>query len=303
MDNRFNEVFPFFVPLYFEFSPGNRVIDNFSDYFSFNLFNQQKGDNLKVCIQQLDNIVIESSSIPSNALIIMDASVKNNIAMSILHMHIYNNPITKTFHHVVYVMSTEAKLFAIRCSINQVMNCNDISKIIIITDSIHVARKIFDLLSHFYQVHTVAILSELCDYFLCYQSNSIEFWECPSCCNLALHKAVDKEIKALNPTPLFSCKMLWDLNKKSKCNDLLNNWKMTFQALDLKERQFLKLLDGNNNIIELSYIKGEAWLKFFSHSNSLCARASRAITNHAPIGKYRLRFFPRKEFKYVGYIP
>jgi len=120
---------------------------------------------------------------------------------------------------------------------------------------------------------------------------------------LALHKAVDKEIKALNPTPLFSCKMLWDLNKKSKCNDLLNNWKMTFQALDLKERQFLKLLDGNNNIIELSYIKGGAWLKFFSHSNSLCARASRAITNHAPIGKYRLRFFPRKEFRYVGYIP
>ena len=24
----------------------------------------------------------------------------------------------------------------------------------------------------------------------------------------------------------------------------------------------------------------------------------RAITNHAPIGKYRLRFFPNKEFKY-----
>ena len=31
--------------------------------------------------------------------------------------------------------------------------------------------------------------------------------------------------------------------------------------------------------------------------NSLCAYATRAITNHTPIGKYRLRFFPREEFK------
>ena len=34
-----------------------------------------------------------------------------------------------------------------------------------------------------------------------------------------------------------------------------------------------------------------------SHSNLLCTRATRAITNHAPIGEYRLRFFPREEFK------
>jgi len=69
---------------------------------------------------------------------------------------------------------------------------------------------------------------------------------------------------------------------------------MTFQALDLKGKQFL---DGDNNIIEPSYIKGESWLKYFGHSNSLCVQATRALTNHAPIGKYRLRFFPREEFK------
>ena len=72
---------------------------------------------------------------------------------------------------------------------------------------------------------------------------------------------------------------------------------MTFQASDLKEKQFLDLLDNNNNIIELSYIKGGSWLKVFGHLNSLYIHASRAITNHALIGKYRLRFFPREEFK------
>ena len=72
---------------------------------------------------------------------------------------------------------------------------------------------------------------------------------------------------------------------------------MTFQASDLKGKQFLNLLDDNNNIIEPSYVKGGSWLKVFSHSNSLCAHASRVITNYAPTGEYRLRFFSREEFK------
>jgi len=72
---------------------------------------------------------------------------------------------------------------------------------------------------------------------------------------------------------------------------------MTFQASNLKGKQFLDLLDGDDNIIELSYVKGRSWLKSFSHSNSLYAQATRAITNYAPIGEYRLIFFPREGFK------
>ena len=71
---------------------------------------------------------------------------------------------------------------------------------------------------------------------------------------------------------------------------------MTFQTSDLKEKHFLDLLDNDNNIIELTYIKGKLWLKYFGHSNLLCARATRVITNYAPISEYRLRFFFREEF-------
>ena len=63
---------------------------------------------------------------------------------------------------------------------------------------------------------------------------------------------------------------------------------MMFQASDLKGNQFLDLLDDDNNIIEPSYVKSELWLK-------TCA--IRAIMNHVLIGKYRFRFFPKKEFK------
>ena len=79
----------------------------------------------------------------------------------------------------------------------------------------------------------------------------------------------------------------------------MNIWKIIFQALDLKGNQFLDLLDGDNNIIEPSYTKGGSWLKVFDHSNSLYACALRVITNHAPIGKYRLRFFLREKFRYL----
>jgi len=72
---------------------------------------------------------------------------------------------------------------------------------------------------------------------------------------------------------------------------------MTFQASDGKGKQFLDLPDDNSNAIELSYIKEEPWLQAFGQLNSLCVHVTRAINNHAPIGEYRLRFFPREEFK------
>ena len=159
------------------------------------------------------------------------------------------------------------------------------------------AKKIFDLSSHPLQIYLIIILTKLCQFFLQHHNNSIKFWKCPSHLNWSLHKMVDKETKVFNPVPLFSSKMSWDFSKKSECNDILNIWKMTFQALDLKGKQFLNLLDEDNNIIEPSYAKGGSWLKIFGHSNSLYAHALQAITNHAPIGKYRLRFFPREEFK------
>jgi len=66
---------------------------------------------------------------------------------------------------------------------------------------------------------------------------------------------------------------------------------------DGKSQHFLNLLDDKLNNIEPSYVKGDSWLQSFGHSNGLYAYTSRAITNHAPIDKYRLRFLPREEFK------
>jgi len=120
-------------------------------------------------------MVLESSSSPLVTIIASDMSIKNLVAMSIAHIHTYDKPIIKMIHHVVNITSTETELFVIRCGINQSSCLNNISKIIIITDSIHAIKRIFDLSIHPFQVQSAAILNDLCYFFNRYRNNSIEF--------------------------------------------------------------------------------------------------------------------------------
>ena len=294
--NKAYGIFLFFSPLNPEFFPSSCISDNFPDCFSFNLVNKKEKEKDKICAQELDDMVLQISLSHQTALIVTDASIKNDIATSISHVHIANQPLTKTVHHAVFVISIEAELFAIRCSINQACSKDNISKIIVIMDSIHAAKIIFDSKSHPYQSYTAAILSELQGFFNANHDNSIEFWECPSHLKWRFHCDVDKDSKSFHPTPTYPCKISWDYCKKTDSDDIINQWKMMFQASDGKGKQFLDLLDNDFNTIEPSYTKGGPWLKVFGHSNSLCARATRAITNHAPIGEYWLRFFPNEDF-------
>jgi len=106
------------------------------------------------------------------AIVVSDASIKNQVAMSITYIHIYNNPIIKTLHHTINVTSTEAELFIIRYGINQATQVVNINHIVVIIDSIYVAKRIFD---SSYQVQSLSISKELGKFFNRDQHNSIEF--------------------------------------------------------------------------------------------------------------------------------
>ena len=259
-------IFPSFSPLNPEFSPGLRIMDEFSNHFCFNLVNKKEKEKNKTHTQELDDMVLSNSSSPQSALMITDASIKHDIATSISHVHIVNCPLTKTVHHASFVTSTEAELFAIRCSINQACSIDSVSKIIVVTDSIHAAKKIFDNKSHPYQLHSAAILSELQRFLNSNLNNSIEFWECPSRLKWGLHLNINKDSKSFYPTPSYPSKISWDYCKKINSDDTINLWKMTFQASDSKENNFLDLLDDDYNSIVPSYIKGGPWLQAFGHS-------------------------------------
>jgi len=151
-------ILPSFTPLHQEFTSGIHISDKFSDCFSFNLANKKGKDNIHA--QELDDLVLQNS-LSSTALIVTDASIKKNIATLVAHVHQANSPLVKTVHHAVFVTSSEAELFAMRCRINQACNKDNISKIIVITDSIHSVKLIFDSSLHPLQSHSAAILSEL----------------------------------------------------------------------------------------------------------------------------------------------
>ena len=113
MNNKKNEFAPSFDPFNHKFSPGNHLIDSFSDRISFHPW----GKNVQNHIQILDDLTLRALSNSSMSLVISDASIKNNVATSILHIHIHNKPVIRMLYHTMNIISTEAKLLAIWCSI------------------------------------------------------------------------------------------------------------------------------------------------------------------------------------------
>ena len=98
---------------------------------------------------------------PNIVIIVSDASTKNNIATSIAHIHSFNSPLKKTTHHTISITSTEAELFALKYGINQVVQVPGSSYIIVITDILCAAKRIFDSLIHPYQLQSIAISKDL----------------------------------------------------------------------------------------------------------------------------------------------
>ena len=167
------------------------------------------------------------------------------MATSIAHVYMHNNPIIKTLYHAINITFTEAKLFTIRCSITQATQMENINCIVVITNSLHIAQRIFDSLVHPYQIQLSIISTEFRKFFEKGCHNSIEFWKYLSCKNWTLHSIVNKETKKFDLIPIFSCKSSWDFNRKSKYNNIFNTWKILFQASDVKGSSFLNLLDGD----------------------------------------------------------
>ena len=125
-NNRLNGIFRSFDPFNPEFSPGSRLVDLFSNRFSFFQSDRRSIDSRKSHLKNLGEVVLNALMDPHSAIIVLDASIKNNVATSIAHVYSYNSPVIKMIHHATNVISTEAELFAIRCGINQAVQLPNI---------------------------------------------------------------------------------------------------------------------------------------------------------------------------------
>ena len=127
MDNRTNKVFLSFDSFSSEFSPRDRLIDVFPSCFSFYFTNRKSKENIKAYIHRLNKITLLLSADPKSIVIVLNTSIKNQVATLIAHIHIYDSLVVKTIYHAINVTTTEAELFTIRCGINQATYLNNIN--------------------------------------------------------------------------------------------------------------------------------------------------------------------------------
>ena len=178
-NNYLNGNFLSFHKLYKELSPVFYLVDMFSNHFFFYIVNCKDADTKNAHHNKLNKIYEESLQNLNTILIISDTSVKNNIVTSILYIQRDQNIIAKTAYYVINIISTEMKLFSIRCVIDQAVQVPNIDYIIVITYVILAIRCIFDSSVHLFQLHYIMVLQDLRVFFN-KNSTIISFWDCLS---------------------------------------------------------------------------------------------------------------------------
>jgi len=176
VDDKHNKIFSFFSFFNKEFNSRNCIVDIFPDRFSFH----PRSSNIKKHIENLEETMLRASFDTFSSIVMLDASIMNQVATSISHIHSFNKPIIKTLYKAINITTAKAELFAICCDINQVVTNHNIKHIMVITDSLHIARRIFNSSTYPYQIHSAAILLELREFFSKDSQNHIKFWDCHS---------------------------------------------------------------------------------------------------------------------------
>jgi len=121
-----NGIFPYFDLFSSKFSPTDKLIDIFPSYFSFHSMNRKYKESKKVYIHELNKIIFQVVMDSKSVVVVSDASIKNQVTILIAYVHTHDSSVIKTIYHAINITLTEAKLFTIRCSINQ---ATQISKI------------------------------------------------------------------------------------------------------------------------------------------------------------------------------
>ena len=220
-NNHLNGIFPSFDSFNDKFCLRLRLIDSFSSCFLFHKANCCSNKSKRAYCNKLNELTFNILNEPNIVIVVLDTSIKDNIATSIAHVHSFNNHLKKMLHHAINITSTEAKLFALRCGINQAIQITDSFCIIVITDALHMVEKIFNSSIHPYQLQMIAISKELWEFLNKHLNNSIEFWNCSSNENWHFYALVDKETKKFDLTTIYLCKMSWNFNKKEKNNNII----------------------------------------------------------------------------------
>ena len=64
-------------------------------------------------MKNLEEVTFKASSNSFSTIVVLDASIKNQVATSILHIHSFDKLVVKTLHRTINITTAKAKLFTI----------------------------------------------------------------------------------------------------------------------------------------------------------------------------------------------
>ena len=147
---------------------------------------------------------------------------------------------------------------AICLGLISVIEEENVHNIIIITNSIVAAKKVFESKTDLLQNMFIPVTSAIDSFFRKDGRNKIQFWFCPSKAKWPKHKLVNDQVKANNYTPIFPSKESDLFNKKKECDNILFKWQDSFMSNPKKGQCFLDFEDKNQKVIKPTYIKGSS---------------------------------------------
>jgi hypothetical protein len=190
------------------------------------------------------------------------------------------------------VTASDAELFAIHLGFLRCLRLENVETILVFTDSVASAHTCVDPSTHSGQSHSLAVIQALIPWLEADPLCKIQFWYVPSQARWDNHGEVHKYVTStMGKVAVIhaTCTTLNFCREKSSAQNL--DWWDMFNNPKYCGSNFLHLWGKKGKMPWPSSHKGGKWLQAFGLDVQLCAHASQAILNHAPIEAYCQQFY------------
>jgi len=287
VSERLNEIKDKFDPYHSIFHSGLCLVDHFSSRIVFHSPVSSSDETLFNHSSKFNLAFEKVQKSANNIDIISDGSVKAvGSATAVAHIWKDNKITDKLKAHTNNITSIEAELMAIQIGLTSAFENTEAHQILVITDTLEAGKKIISSGNQYLQKSIIPIAQKIQSFLSKDGCNSIYFWHCPNKLKWPRHILVDKETKTAHTPPTLPEKNLFLFSKKKECDLILESWQQSFKDSKKKGQLFLEFEDNNEKVLKPIYSKGGSWLQHIGISNSICARFTRMMLGHAPIGEY-----------------
>ena len=243
----------------------------------------------------LDALALECRARPNTVMVAVDGSVPKNPHHQSSAAAVWEATGTRTPGESTIVAgkstSDDAELFALALGIHHATAIPGATQIVVFSDSVNAICLALDPSLHSAQAQSIAACKSIREWLTSGDDRFITFIHVPSKLEWDLHhlahrKASEMRI-AVGNRP--SCITL-DYARKHAVERMLGEWTRLFQHPAYQGRSFLHLEKSGKRLAPSHLNGGGPWLQKMGKSNAHTARMVRAISGHAPIGAYRIRF-------------